>query len=50
MDVTMNNQEAPADNDYRGVDVDKANDDAVSEQMVKEDTRELNNNPRNNDI
>ncbi len=36
--------------DYRGVDVNIATDDKDTPKMVKEDTKELNNNPRNNEI
>lgn len=35
---------------YRGVDINKADDCKVDAKMVKEDTKELNNNPRNNDM
>lgn len=35
--------------DYYGVDVDKACDDKVTPEMVKEEVEELNNNPRNED-
>lgn len=36
--------------DYPGVDVNKADHDKVTKKLVKEETRELNNNPRNNDM
>ncbi|MDE5650135.1 MAG: hypothetical protein K2G33_07050 [Duncaniella sp.] len=35
---------------YRGVDVNQADGGKVTEKMVKEDTKELNNNPRNDDM
>lgn len=35
---------------YRGVDINKAGDCEVNAKMVKDDTKELNNNPRNNEI
>ncbi len=35
---------------YRGVDVNKADDDKVTPKMVQNDTKELNNNPRNDDM
>ncbi len=33
-----------------GVEVNIATDDKVTPKMVREETRELNNNPRNNEI
>lgn len=36
--------------DYRGVNVDKADDNKVDPKLVEQETCELNNNPRNNDL
>lgn len=36
--------------DYPGVATDRADDDKTTPCMVKEDVKELNNNPRNNDM
>lgn len=36
--------------EYRGVDVDVSDDNKVTPKMVKDETRELNNNPRNSDM
>ncbi|MDE5726276.1 MAG: hypothetical protein K2L91_01315 [Duncaniella sp.] len=38
------------DTGLRGVDVDIANGEKATPKMVEEDVRELNNNPRDNDI
>lgn len=35
---------------FRGVDVDIADSDKVDPKMVKDDVKELNNNPRNDDM
>ncbi len=35
---------------YRGADINKAGDCKVDAKMVKDDTKELNNNPRNHEI
>ena len=39
-----------AERNYPGAAVDVANDNKVSREMVDEETCELNNNPRNNDL
>ena len=39
-----------AEKKYPGVDIDKSVDEKVTPKMVKQETKELNNNPRNNDI
>lgn len=36
--------------DYVGVDVDRADDNKVDPKMVEQETKELNNNPRNNNL
>lgn len=41
--------EAPAD-EYRGATIDKADDEKVDKELVKEDISTLNNNPRNDDL
>ncbi len=38
------------ESELRGVDVNIATDDKNTPKMVKDDVRELNNNPRNNDM
>lgn len=38
------------DEQYRGVDINKADDNKVDPELVKQETKELNNNPRNNDM
>ncbi|GEM_PF-1803719 len=35
---------------YRGVDVNKADDGKDTNEMVKQDIKDLNNNPRNSEI
>ena len=35
---------------YPGAEIDKADKDKVDSRLVKEETKDLNNNPRNNDI
>lgn len=35
---------------YRGIDVNVADDEKVDPELVKQETRELNNNPRNDDM
>lgn len=45
----MDKKTKPSD-EFRGVDINKADDNKVDPHMVKADTRDLNNNPRNNDI
>ncbi len=42
--------EAKASKEYRGVDVNIADDEKVTPGMVKKDVKELNNNPRNDDM
>lgn len=39
----------PAD-EYRGVDINISDDEKVTSEMVKKDVKELNNNPRNEDM
>lgn len=48
----MDKREKPnhAEDTYRGVDVNKADNGKETKKLVKEDIRDLNNNPRNNDI
>lgn len=41
---------AEAQQKYPGVETDNADNDKVDPKLVKEETKELNNNPRNNDI
>lgn len=36
--------------EYRGADINKGDDCKDTEKLQKQDIRELNNNPRNNDI
>ncbi len=36
--------------EYRGVDVNVSDNDKVTPEMVKKDIKELNNNPRNDDM
>ena len=50
MDNNLKKEATEQEEKDRGVDVNKADDGKVSEKMVKEDTKELNNNPRNNDM
>lgn len=38
------------ENKYRGVNVNEADDCKVNPEMVKQDVKELNNNPRNDDM
>lgn len=45
----MDKSTKPAE-EYRGVDINKGDKNKVSKEMVKEDTRSLNNNPRNGDM
>lgn len=41
---------ANGEEQYRGVDINKADDNKVNPELVKQDTKELNNNPRNSDM
>lgn len=41
---------AEAQKKYPGAEIDKADKDKVDSRLVKEETKDLNNNPRNNDI
>lgn len=50
MDKKGKKEVTEKDDQYRGVNVDKADDCKVTPKMVKEDTAELNNNPRNDDM
>ena len=50
MDNNLKKEATEQEEKYRGVDVNKADVGKVSGKMVKEDTKELNNNPRNNDM
>lgn len=36
--------------DYRGADINKGDSNKVDKELVKQDTRQLNNNPRNGDM
>lgn len=36
--------------EYRGVDINISDDENVTPEMVKKDVKELNNNPRNEDM
>lgn len=36
--------------EYRGVDINISDDEKVTPEMVKKDVKELNNNPRNEDM
>ncbi|MCM1163051.1 MAG: hypothetical protein NC339_02190 [Muribaculaceae bacterium] len=40
----------PQGTDYRGADINKGDDCNNNKKLVKEDIKDLNNNPRNNDI
>lgn len=46
----MNKPEPKPANEYPGVDVNKGDDNKVDKKLVKQEIRELNNNPRNNDL
>lgn len=39
-----------AEQDYAGMSIDAADDDKTTAKEVKNDVRQLNNNPRNNDL
>lgn len=41
---------AEAQREYPGAQIDCADDNKVNPKMVKEDVKDLNNNPRNNDL
>lgn len=41
---------AEAQQNYPGAGTDKADNNKVTPKLVKEETKDLNNNPRNNDI
>lgn len=43
-------QELHAEQNYPGAATDHADDDRENAQMVKDDVKSLNNNPRNNDL
>lgn len=45
----METKNAKAEKDYIGVDVNVADNDKVTPELVKEEVEELNNNPRNDD-
>jgi len=49
---TMDKREKPRHEEdaYRGVDVNKADDGKDTNEMVKQDIKDLNNNPRNSEI
>ena len=49
MNKTDKPVQTPAD-DYRGVDINKGDSDKVDKELVRQDTRQLNNNPRNGDM
>lgn len=50
MDKNIKKSEPNKDAQYRGADVNLADDCKVSKKLVKEDTKTLNNNPRNDDM
>jgi hypothetical protein len=50
MDKNVHKDVAAKGEQYRGVDINKADNGKVTPKMVKEETKELNNNPRNNDM
>ena len=50
MDKTKKETIENAERNYSGVQTDIANDDKVSKKLVDEETKSLNNNPRNNDL
>ncbi len=50
MDKHVHKDVAAKGEQYRGVDINKADNGKVTPKMVKEETKELNNNPRNNDM
>ena len=47
--MEKNHTENKAEKEYRGADVNVADKNKVTPNMVKKDVEELNNNPRNND-
>lgn len=49
METIKNSQAQAADNEYNGVNVDRADEDKVTPELVKQETDMLNNNPRNED-
>lgn len=46
----MDKKQDKASKIYPGVGVDQADHDKTTPRLVKQETKELNNNPRNNDI
>ncbi len=46
----MNKPATKPANEYPGVDVNNGDDNKVDKKLVKQEIRELNNNPRNNDL
>lgn len=46
----LKNMDKKKEKSLPGVEVNIATDDKVTPKMVREETRELNNNPRNNEI
>lgn len=50
MDKKVKKEASEKGEQYRGVDVNMADDCKVSAKMVREDTKALNNNPRNGDM
>ncbi|MCM1050795.1 MAG: hypothetical protein NC349_02430 [Paenibacillus sp.] len=50
MEKKQNISTNEAEKKFPGVEVDKCDNEKVTPKMVKEETKDLNNNPRNNDI
>lgn len=50
MDKKTKKSDIEKDAQYRGADINLADDCKVSKKLVKEDTKTLNNNPRNDDM
>lgn len=46
----MEKKEVKPCENYQGVNIDIADDEKVNEHLVEQETKELNNNPRNNDL
>lgn len=46
----MDKKDTKKPTDYVGVDINVADDEKTTPRLVKQETKELNNNPRNNDI
>ncbi|MBD5313779.1 MAG: hypothetical protein K2G41_12140 [Duncaniella sp.] len=48
--MEKNDKQIKKDEQYRGVDVNVADNGKVDPKLVEQETKELNNNPRNNDM